>query len=64
MMTSVSSATHQQQAMSQQINSDAENIGVIATNCADAIKGTGKALQTANGEFDQLRQQLERFRLA
>ncbi|MFG1496103.1 methyl-accepting chemotaxis protein [Saccharospirillum sp. HFRX-1] len=64
MMTSVSSATHQQQAMSQQINTDAENIGVIATNCADAIKGTGKALATANEEFDQLRQQLERFRLA
>lgn len=64
MMTSVSSATHQQQAMSQQINTDAENIGEIANNCADAIKGTGQALETANQEFDQLRQQLERFRLA
>lgn len=64
MMTSVSSATHEQQAMSQQISTDAENIGVIANSCADAIKGTGQVLEAANKEFEQLRQQLERFRLA
>lgn len=64
MMTSVSSATHQQQAMSHQISSDAENIGVIATVCAETIKGTGQVLEAANTEFEQLREQLERFQLS